>query len=46
MDFKCGRIAGGAKLAIGKEQTITVFVDHHLIGFKKNDKMVFRIHCH
>ena len=43
MDFKVGVIAGnpkiknGAKLAIGKEQTITVFVDHHFNWFQKKE---------
>ena len=52
MDFKVGGIAeipkikNGAKLAIGKEQTIIIIVDHHFNWFqKKNDKMVFRIYC-
>lgn len=41
MDFKGGGIVGipkiknGAKLAIGKEQTITIIVDHHFNWFQK-----------
>ena len=41
MDFKVGGIAvipkikNGAKLAIGKEQTIIIIVDHHFNWFQK-----------
>ena len=41
MDFKVGVIAGnpkiknGAKLAIGKEQTIIIIVDHRFNWFQK-----------